>query len=44
MTLLVSDGMWHVPIGDNTGIPELQLAFDQMIDFFRRHLDIAPPS
>ncbi len=38
VTLLVSDGMWHVPIADGTGIPELQRAFDQMADFFRRHL------
>jgi len=38
VTLLVSDGMWHVPIADGTDIPELQRAFDQMVDFFRRQL------
>lgn len=38
VTLLVSDGMWHVPIADGTGIPELQRAFDQMAEFFRRNL------
>lgn len=38
VTLLVRDGMWHVPIADGTGIPELQRAFDQMTDFFRRRL------
>ncbi len=40
VTLLVSDGMWHVPIADGTGIPELQRAFDQMADFFRQSLKI----
>jgi acetyl esterase/lipase len=40
VTLLVSDGMWHVPIGNGTGVPELQLAYDEMIKFFRRHLGI----
>ncbi len=40
VTLLVSDGMWHVPIGDGSGVPELQLAFDEMIKFFSRHLGI----
>ncbi len=40
VTLLVSDGMWHVPIGNGTGVPELQLAFDEMIKFFRKHLGI----
>jgi acetyl esterase/lipase len=40
VTLLVSDGMWHVPIGNGTGVPELQLAFDEMIKFFRRHMGI----
>jgi acetyl esterase/lipase len=40
VTLLVMDGMWHVPIGDGTGVPELQLAFDEMIKFFRRHMGI----
>lgn len=39
-TLSVSDGMWHVPIADGSGIPELQGAYDQMIGFFRRHLRI----
>lgn len=39
-TLVVSDGMWHVPIADGTGIPELQGAYDQMIGFFRRHLRV----
>jgi acetyl esterase/lipase len=38
ITLLVSDGMWHVPIADGSGVPELQLAFDEMIKFFRRHM------
>lgn len=42
VTLSVSDGMWHVPIADNTGIPELQIAYDDLIDFYRRHLQIAP--
>lgn len=42
VTLLVSDGMWHVPIADGTGIPELQRAFDQLAEFFRRQLRIAP--
>jgi acetyl esterase/lipase len=37
-TLLVMDGMWHVPIGNGTGVPELQLAYDEMIKFFGRHL------
>jgi acetyl esterase/lipase len=39
-TLLVMDGMWHVPIADGTGVPELQLAFDEMIKFFKRHMGI----
>jgi acetyl esterase/lipase len=38
VTLLVMDGMWHVPIGNGTGVPELQLAYDEMIKFFGRHL------
>ncbi len=38
VTLLVSDGMWHVPIANGSGVPELQLAYDEMIRFFRRHL------
>ena len=40
VTLLVNDGMWHVPIADGTGIPELQRAFDQLVDFFRRQMRI----
>ena len=40
VTLLVMDGMWHVPIGNGTGVPELQLAFDEMIKFLRRNLRI----
>ena len=40
VTLLISDGMWHVPIGNGSGVPELQLAYDEMIKFFRRHLGI----
>jgi acetyl esterase/lipase len=40
VTLLVMDGMWHVPIGDGTGVPELQLAFDEMIKFLRRNLKV----
>ena len=33
VTLLVSDGMWHVPISNGSGVPELQLAYDEMIKF-----------
>ncbi len=40
VTLHVSDGMWHVPIGNGSGVPELQLAYDEMIKFFRRHMGI----
>lgn len=40
VTLLVMDGMWHVPIGNDSGVPELQLAFDEMIKFFKRHMGI----
>lgn len=40
VTLLVSDGMWHVPIDNGSGVPELQLAYDEMIKFFRRHMGI----
>ncbi len=41
VTLVISDGMWHVPIAaDGSGVPELQLAFDEMIKFLRRHLEI----
>lgn len=39
-TLVVSDGMWHVPIGDGTGIPELQGAYDALVAFFRRQLRV----
>ena len=39
-TLLVMDGMWHVPIADGSGVPELQLAFDEMIKFFKQHMGI----
>ncbi len=38
VALLVSDGMWHVSIGDNSGVPEKQAAFDDMIRFLRKHL------
>jgi acetyl esterase/lipase len=38
VTLLVSDGMWHVPISNGSGVPELQMAYDEMVDFFRRHM------
>lgn len=37
-TLYVSDGMWHVPIGNATGIPEVQRAYDRLVDFLREHL------
>ncbi len=40
VTLLVSDGMWHVPISNGSGVPELQLAYDELIKFFRRHMGI----
>ncbi len=40
VTLLVSDGMWHVPIGNGSGVPELQLAYDEMIKFFKLHMGI----
>ncbi len=40
VTLLVSDGMWHVPIANGTGVPELQLAYDEMIKFFRKNMGI----
>jgi acetyl esterase/lipase len=40
VTLLVSDGMWHVPIANGTGIPELQLAYDKMIKFFKRQMGL----
>jgi acetyl esterase/lipase len=38
VTLLISDGMWHVPIANGSGIPELQLAYDEMIKFFKRQM------
>lgn len=38
VTLLVSDGMWHVPIANGTGVPEQQRAYDQALAFFRRTL------
>jgi hypothetical protein len=41
VTLLVMDGMWHVPIGNGSGIPELQLTFDEMIKFFKENLMIS---
>jgi hypothetical protein len=40
VTLLVSDGMWHVAIANGSGVPELQLAYDEMIKFFNRHMGI----
>ncbi len=40
VTLLVSDGMWHVAIGHGSGVPELQLAYDEMIKFFRQHMGL----
>jgi len=38
VTLAVSDGMWHVPVADGSGIPEVQQAYDQLIGFLRRRL------
>ncbi len=32
------DGMWHVSIADDSGVPEEQFAFDQMIVFLKEHL------
>jgi acetyl esterase/lipase len=40
VTLLVMDGMWHVPIADGSGVPELQLAFDELIKFFERQMGL----
>lgn len=40
VTLLVSDGMWHVPIANGTGVPEQQRAYDQLLAFFFRTLRI----
>lgn len=33
VTLLVSDVMRHVPVSDGSGVPEEQLAYDEMIKF-----------
>jgi len=40
VTLLILDGMWHVPIANGTGVPELQLAYDEMIEFFKSNMGI----
>lgn len=41
VTLYVNDGMWHVSLGPNgTGVPKLQQTYDEMIRFFKRHLEI----
>jgi monoterpene epsilon-lactone hydrolase len=40
VTLILLDGMWHVPISDGSGVPELQYAFDEFVAFIRRHLRI----
>ncbi len=40
VTLLVSDGTWHVPIANGSGVPELQLAYDEMIKFFKRQMGL----
>jgi acetyl esterase/lipase len=40
VTLLVMDGMWHVPIANGTGVPELQLAYDELIKFLKRNLEL----
>ena len=40
VTLLVNDGMWHLPIANGSGVHELQRAYDEMIKFFKRHLGI----
>lgn len=40
VTLYVNDGMWHCPIGQGTGVPELQQPYDEMIKFFKKHLKI----
>ena len=39
-TLLLMDGMWHVPIANGSGVPELQLAYDELIKFLKRHLEL----
>jgi acetyl esterase/lipase len=38
VTLVVSDGMWHMAIADGSGVPEQQAVFDDMIRFLRMHL------
>ncbi len=40
VTLLVMDGMFHVPIADGSGVPELQLAYDELIKFLTLHLGL----
>jgi len=41
VTLYVNDGMWHVSLGPNgTGVPELQQPYDDLIKFFKKHLNI----
>ena len=40
VTLILLDGMWHVPIADGSGIPELQFAFEEMMTFFRQNLEV----
>ena len=40
VTLILLDGMWHVPIANNSGVPELQFAFDELIKFFRQYLKL----
>jgi monoterpene epsilon-lactone hydrolase len=40
VTLYVNDGMWHVSIGNGTGVPELQQPYDEMIRFFKQHLAV----
>ncbi len=40
VTLFINDGMWHVSMADRNGVPELQLEYDEMIKFFRRHMGI----
>lgn len=40
VTLILLDGMWHVPVGDGSGVPEMQFAFDELIKFFRQNLEV----
>lgn len=40
VTFYVKDGMWHVPIAQGSGVPELQQAYDEMIKFFKKHMGI----